>query len=256
MIFDQARVEWLLEKLGGQEEPLGLFFSDRRPEGGLGPDCDRPHDCVMKYVRLARTKKVPGWVSREKFGCQGVRSQAGFLLPPPEAMAAFVTSGFPGQEGERYLPEPASMHRFWAAQDLQPAPADYCVFKPLSQFKDGEEPLVVVFFARPEVLCGLIHLAYYALDDHAAVQLPFGPGCSGFIAWPLHYLHRGEDKAVLGGTDISCRPYLETDELSFAAPAPVFAKMLSKGPESFLSGHSWPKVEKKIALSRRTWSRN
>ncbi len=254
-MFNRNQIDWLLDSLGGQEEPLGLFFDHRRPEGGVGPAHDKTHDCVMKYVRLARTKKVPAWVSRERFGCQGIRSQAGFQLPPPEAMAAFVTSGLPGQEGERYLPAPASMHRFWAAQDLRPAPADYLIIKPLNQFLAGEEAQVVIFFARPEALSGLIHLAYYALDDHAAVLLPFGPGCSGISSWPLRSLRQGEDKVVVGGTDISCRPYLETDELSLAAPAPVFRKMLAKAPESFLSGASWSKVRKKIDLSRRMWSR-
>lgn len=252
-MFDKEKLSWLLQSLGYGEEPLGLTYTETKPEG-YGSDGTKAHDCLMKYVRLARVRRTPGWISRQHPGCRGGAIYAGFA-EPSDAVARFVTTGFPGKEGERYMPDPSSMWRFFKDIDPRPAPGEYCVFKPLSQFSDEEEPLVVTFFARGEVLGGLCQLAFFALDDHHAVTFPFGSGCSNLLSWPLHYARLGEDRAVVGGADPSCRPYMETDELSFALPATSFAKMLDAAPRSFLSGGTWAAVRRKIEKSRARWER-
>lgn len=255
-MFDQSAVEWLLRALGGIEEPLGVYFANQEPAGGLGYRGGARHSCLLKYVRLARARRVPGWVSRQEAGCVGGGVYMGFTWPPPDFIPQYVTTGLPGQEGERYLPGPASMHRFLDELGPRPAGGDYCVFKPLSQFQGGEEPLTVVFFARGEVLTGLAQLAYFSLDDHEAVAFPFGSGCANLLAWPLVYARRGLDRAVVGGADPSCRLYLEVDELTLAMTPKVFRRMLAAGPDSFLAGHTWADVLKKVAKSQKAWARH
>lgn len=259
--MQNEKLTWLLQALGYQEEPLGVYYTDVKPELGHGPEAEpgKGHDCMLKYVRLARTKKVPGWVSKQKFGCFGGALYAGFM-PPSDRIANFVTTGLPGVEGEHYMPNPESMWRFFKEIDVQSALANYCVFKPLSQFRGEEKPEVILFFARGELLTGLCQLACFSLNDHNAVVFPFGSGCANLLAWPLHYsrqaqLNAAPDKAVLGGADPSCRPYLETDELSFAVSAQSFQTMLDAAPNSFLSGHTWATVQKKIRKSQKMWAR-
>lgn len=247
-MFAREELDYLLEALD-IEEPLGVFYSNRQPPGA-GPLEGKKHNCMLKYARIARKKGQPGWVSREKPGCRGGAIYAGFA-PPNEAVARFVSIGTDQAPGERYLPDTQSMWNFFKALEWQNAPAEFCVFKPLSQFAAEESPLVVIFFARGEQLTGLCQLAYYAFADHQAVAFPFGSGCANLLSWPLLYGRKGLNKAVVGGADPSCRPYMEIDELSFAVPPKAFQLMLEKAPGSFLAGQAWQKVRRKIAKSKK-----
>jgi hypothetical protein len=46
--------------------------------------------------------------------------------------------------------------------------------------------------------------------------------------------------------DISARPFVEKDVLTFAAPMKKFRAMVANMDESFLITHSWEKVKKRI----------
>ncbi len=179
----------------------------------------------------------------------------GFSDKYRDRIARYVTTGLPDRAGEHYMPEPASMYSFFDDIDIQKAPAHYCIVKPLNQFRDKEQPELITFFVRAERLTGLCHLTYFALNDHHAVILPFGAGCSGTFAWPRTYQLKGLRRAVIGCTDISCRPYMKTDELSFTVTPDILTDMIIAAPQSFLSGHSWQGVLKKIKQSDKTWGR-
>lgn len=247
------QLNWFLDILGYGEMPMGIARSQERPDGP-GPDGAKLHDCLLKYLRIARTRRSAAWVSRQRPACRGGAIYAGFS-GPSDAVARYVTTGVNGQPGERYLPHPETMWKFFDELDVAPAPAEYCVFKPLDQFADGDVPQTVVFFARGEVLGGLCQLACFALDDIHAVAFPFGSGCANILSWPLHHAQRGTAKAVVGGADPSCRPYMATDELSFAVTLPVFQRLLEAAPASFLAGRAWATVRRKIAQSHARWQR-
>lgn len=243
-MFAKDKLDFLLNALALGEEPLGFYYTNEAP-GGFGPKEGAGHDCLMKYARLARKKKTEGWISRQRPACRGGAIYAGFAKPN-DMVARFVTTGTDKMPGERYLPDPQSVWKFFEASELAPAPADYCIFKPVSRFAADEEPLAVIFFVRGERLAGLCQLAFYAFGGHDAVVFPFGSGCASILSWPLLYARKGENRAVVGGADPSCRPYMERDELSFAVPRRSFALMLEKAEESFLSGRTWQNVRKKI----------
>ena len=86
-VFDREKLDWMLGALGCEEAPLGLFFTGKKPEGH-GPDGTRAHDCLMKYIRLARVRREPGWISRQQPGCRGGAIYAGFA-EPSDAVARF-----------------------------------------------------------------------------------------------------------------------------------------------------------------------
>jgi predicted Zn-dependent protease len=46
--------------------------------------------------------------------------------------------------------------------------------------------------------------------------------------------------------DVSARPYVRADELSFAAPMNKFERMIENMEESFLITESWKMVQKRI----------
>lgn len=269
-----VRTTRLLELLGHNEEPLGIHYADKKPEGGFGPkpgvlfsreaeeagtlDWQRAFSefsCVMGNIWLARKKKKAAYISHEECGCMGGGFYTGMYRPYLETNIAYVSTGYPGtpMEGEHYLNSFACMRAFMDDCDPRPAPKPYGVAKYLSLFSAGEEPEIIVFFARGEALTGLNSLCSYASGSHLAVVSPFGAGCTSIYTWPLTYLGRGEEKAVLGGLDPSARKFMKPDELTFAVPLSLYRKMLDCMETSALTRHTWQGVRKKVLKSRAAW---
>jgi uncharacterized protein (DUF169 family) len=269
----QPGVPDFLEALGLKEEPLGMFYTEVEPKEGLAPkpgklpsaemeargevdwEATFAHfSCVIGHIWRARKQHTAAYFHRERFGCLGGAFYLGFLKPQLDFITYYVSTGIPHVvEGERYLESPEVTRNFFTTVDPRPAPARFCVFKPVSLCAPNETPEVVTFFARAEVICGLNQLATFVTNDFEAVQSPFGAGCTNIVTWPLHYLAQGKLKAVLGGWDPSDRKFLKPDEITFALPWEMFGRMVRRWRESFLAKETWTLVKKKIALSRKVW---
>ena len=262
-----------LDKLGLAEEPMGLVYSDRMPEGAISPPTMEPptpereqrgeinwqavfasFSCVMGVIWRARQKKIAAVFAADQPGCPGGSFFLGYHKPQTEAILRYVTSGIPGwTEGEHYCESPEALRAIFTTLDPCPAPGKYCIVKPLRQFKGEEEPRLVIFFARPEPLCGLHQLATFVTNDPEVVMSPWAAACGSIAAWPFHYLGSGAMKAVLGGWDPSARKFFRPDELSFTVPFGMFVSMLERFRDSFLMTDTWSIVQKKAARSERTW---
>lgn len=257
-----------LEVLGLTEEPIGIFFTDKKPAEGFSPKpMELPSrereirneinwqevfgnfSCVLGNIWLARKKKKAAFFSAEQYGCPGCAFWVGFMKPQSEAITHYVSTGIPGRmEGEFYCDSPDEFRRIMNTIDPLPAPKKFCVAKPLGLFacdEKDEKPDIVAFFARPESLCGLHQLATFVTNDHEAVASPWGAACTNLITWPYKYLAAGKNKAVLGGWDPSARKFFKTDELSFTVPNKMFEEMLARYKESFLKTETWLNVKKK-----------
>ena len=263
----------LLEVLGLDESPMGVFYTDLEPEGGVSPKAQTPvsreaeekgevdwmavqenFSCVLGKVWQARKKKTAAYFDKERFGCLGGAFYLGFMKPFLHMHPPFISTGIEGIfEGERYAASPEAATAFFEAIDPPAAPKRFCVIKPIDLFTEGEDPEVVVFFARPEIIGGLSFLVFFVTEDIDAVRTPFGPGCSGLVTWPLKYLSEGKQIAVLGSMDPSCRKFVKPDELTFAVSYSMYKQMLERWEESFLKQETWNTVQKKIARSRKVW---
>ena len=264
-----------LEYLGLKEEPFGVYYADTKPENAYGPkkgvpisrELEDKHEldmqevmkcfsCVMGNIWLARKKGGAAFISQEEYGCPGGVYYTSMLKPHLRFIEYYVSTGFEGTplEGERYMPNPDAMRNFMLEVNPRKAPGKYCIFKPLSQFKDGEEPEFVIFFARPEVLSGLHTQATFTSGDMDCVVTPFGAGCTSMISWPLYYKERGVDKAVIGGFDPSARKFMKTDELTFTVSLSFYEKMLAALPDSMFTHETdWKTVRKKVERSVKAW---
>lgn len=268
------RTPALLAALGLGEEPLGIFYTDSEPKGGLSPQAAslptrekeqrgeidwqgiyEGFSCIICNVLKARKKKVAAWASAERFGCPGAAFWLGYNKPQAERVICYLSSGLPGQlAGEFLYRSPEVVREVFEHIDPRAAPGKYCVVKPFGLFAEQEQPELVAFFARPEALCGLNLLAAFVTDDPEVVVSPWGAACGSLITWPLHYLARGLNKAVLGGWDPWPRRYFQTDELSFTVPYTMFKKMVHRFEDSFLTTRAWSTVRKKIDISNRVWA--
>lgn len=266
----------LCDRLGIDEVPMGIFYTDTKPAEALSP---RPSDlptrqkemenaidwggvfgsfsCVIGHIWRARKKHVPACFDAEHFGCPGGAFWLGFMKPQTETIIHYVSSGIPGRmKGELYCESPDELRRIFQEIDPPEAPGKYCVVKSLDLFTHEESPDVVAFFARPESLSGLHQLAAFVTNDVQVVTSPWGAGCTGLITWPFKYLAEGRNKAALGGWDPSARKYYKTDELTFTVSFGMFQQMLDRFSASFLTTPTWEVVQKKIARSRKAWREN
>jgi uncharacterized protein (DUF169 family) len=265
-----------LAVLGLDEEPLGLFYTDKKPVEGFSPKpIDMPtreseikneidwqkvfgqFSCVMGHIWRARKKKAAAYFSAEQFGCPGGAFWLGFNKPQTETIINYVSTGIPNwTEGELYCDSPDELRRIFEYVNPRPAPHKFCIVKPISKFSDGEVPELIAFFTRPESLCGLHQLAAFVTNDPEVVVSPWGAACGNIAVWPLHYLSKGINKAVIGGWDPSARKFFKTDELSFTVPFQIFKEMLNRFGESFLTTKTWATVQKKILRSKKAWGEN
>ena len=262
-----------LEVLRLDEEPLGILFTDEKPADGLSPKpIDLPtrekeikneidwqavftqFSCVMGNIWRARKKKTTAYFSAGQFGCPGGAFWIGFLKPQTETIIHYVSTGIPNSmEGEFYCDSPENLKQMFDYVDPKPASHKFCIFKPLSSYTGEENPELVTFFVRPEVLSGLHQLATFITNDPEVVVSPWSAACGSLVAWPLHYLSKGLNKAVIGGWDPSARKFFKTDELSFTVPFDMFTEMTNRFDESFLKTNTWSTVQKKITRSKKAW---
>ncbi len=172
----------------------------------------------------------------------------GFLEKARPNIEYFLSCGIPGElEGERYIKTPELARKYFGTMKPKPAPANYCVFKPVEHFQGGDvKPEVVAFFATPDILSGLFTLTNYALETTDAVYAPFGSGCSTILTYPLKEAEKEAPRAVIGMFDVSARPMVENETLTISMPYSVFSKLLENVFESFLQTESWKKVLNRI----------
>ncbi len=270
----QSLVPDFLDVLGISEEPMGMFFTDEKPESGYSP---KPSDiptrekeeknevdwsavfgqfsCVIGKIWLARKKNTAAFFSSQQFGSPGGAFWLGFNKPQAETIIHYVSSGIPDyMEGEHYCDSPDSLRKIFEYVDPVPAEKEYCVFKPISQFTQKQTPVLVSFFSRPEPLNGLHQLAAFVTNEPEVVASPWSAACGSLVVWPLHYLNKGQNKAVVGGWDPSARKFFKPDELSFTVPFDMFSQMLGKYKDSFLMTKTWKNVHKKINKSKSVWN--
>ncbi len=233
------------ETLGLKESPLGIYYTNDKPEG-ITPESGI-HLCMIGLLNKARKHGKIAYFDKSHFGCAGGGYYMGFLESARPKIEYFLSCGIPGEmEGERYIKTPELAKKYFEKVKPRPAPAAYCVFKPVDKFEGNERPEVVAFFAPPDILAGLFTLTNYALERTDGVYAPFGSGCSALLTHPLKEGEKEQPRAVLGMFDVSARPMVEGDILTLSMPYPVFLKLLENVSGSFLGTESWKKVLRRI----------
>ncbi len=233
----------------GAELPITFYYTDQTPAAALVPP-PAGHRCIFADLVKVRTGQSLCF-DAQALGCFGGKRYLGFsdrLMPNFEY---FLSCGIPGKlEGERYKKTPEIVRDLMQKAPKFKAPGKFIVFKRWDKLEASDEPEVVIFFARPDVLSGLFTLAGFDVADPNGVFTPFSAGCGSIVQYP--YLESSSDspRAVIGMFDVSARPFLPEDMLSFAVPRAKFARMVDNMDESFLITPSWGKIRKRIAQPR------
>ena len=126
------------------------------------------------------------------------------------------------------------------------APARFIIFKRFDILEQSDDPDAVIFFATADVLSGLFTLANYDEAEPNGVFCPFSVGCGSIVQYPYLEKDSTRPKAVIGMFDVSARPYVPKETLTFAVPINKFIRMVHNRGESFLITRSWEKVRKRL----------
>jgi uncharacterized protein (DUF169 family) len=245
-LFSEELWKQFKDALGLTESALGIYYTNDKPEG-VTPK-EGLSGCMIGLLQNARKKGKTVYFDKTHFGCPGGGYYMGFLEKARPNIEYFLSCGIPGKlEGERYIKTPELARKYFGMMRPRPAPAIYCVFKPIEAFQRGSvKPDVVAFFVSPDILSGLFTLTNYALETTEAVYSPFGSGCSTILTYPLRETEKESPRAVVGMFDVSARPMVEKEAVSFAIPYSVFLKLLENVSGSFLQTESWKKVLQRI----------
>lgn len=227
----------------GAELPIAFFYTDGEDVAGLPPTADR---CLI--ANLARVRGgTPTRFGNEAIACAGGRRYTGFSETLRPDFEYFLSCGIPGKmQGERYKKSPELVREFLAKAPGFRAPKKYLVFKRWDQLEANDDPDVVVFFARPDVLSGLFTLASFDTAEESGVVAPFGAGCGSIVLYPYLEKDKPDPRGVIGMFDPSARPHVPAGTLTFAAPMAKFIRMVENAEDSFLTTPTWDVILKRI----------
>jgi uncharacterized protein (DUF169 family) len=226
--------------------PIAFYYTDEENVAKNDPStADR---CLV--ANLAKVRKgTPIRFGADSIGCPGGQRYTGFSQKIAENFEYFLSCGIPGvMKGERYKKSPELVKKVVKRFPEFKAPKKFLVFKRWDQLDKSDEPEVVIFFAKPDVLAGLFTLANFDEVEEGVIT-PFGSGCSSIVMYPYIESKYETPHCVFGIFDPSARPYVHSNILSFAAPMNKFIRMIENMPESFLITPTWEKIKKRIPRS-------
>lgn len=231
--------------LNGADLPIVFYYTD----GEGSAEVVKPssgHRCVI--CDLSKVRKGESLcLSVDSVGCGGGKRYLGFAQEIMPNFEYFLSCGISGKlEGERYKKSPELVKEAMKKLPDFRAPAKFIVFKRWDMVEESDDPEVVVFFASPDVLSGLFTLANFDEADPNGVFAPFAAGCGSIVQYPYLEKNSERPRAALGMFDVSARPCVPEDVLTFSVPMKKFVSMIENIGESFLITPSWSKVNKRI----------
>lgn len=229
---------------GTAELPIVFYYSDG--DGGAEPS-EKPKGwncliCELTKVRNGRSL----YFNADTLGCGGSRRYLGYTEKMRPGFEYFLSCGNEKMEGERYIRTPEIVKEFMKSQRTIPEGGKNIVFKRWDKISETDEPVAVVFFAKPDVLSGLFTLANFDQVEPNGTFTPFGAGCSSVVHYPYYESKSDRPRAVIGMFDPSARPCVPENVLTFAVPMKKFELMVTYMEESFLITDTWDSVRKRI----------
>lgn len=238
----------LVEKLSLCYEPVAILLSNEKPQGALESK-EGHRSCLIPFF-IAATKGKTAVLERKTTGCAGGKVGLGFGHYPnyPGWIEYFLSTGKSGAfEGEGYIKDPELGKDFVECLPITDIPYQYVIFKPLTQVDTTKEkPEIISFYVNNDQLSALTVLANYYRPGFENVMIPFGAGCQSIFLIPFFEAQKENPRAVVGLTDITVRPMVDPNMLSFSVPYKVFSDMEANAEGSFLDKHLWHKIASRI----------
>ncbi|MGB8781432.1 MAG: DUF169 domain-containing protein [Candidatus Bathyarchaeia archaeon] len=225
------------------ELPIVFYYTDEEGHAELVKHGSVPM-CIIAALSLVRKGKALCFVS-ESIGCCGGKRYLGFREKIRDDFEYFLSCGILGKvKGERYKKAPQVVAEAIKYTPLFRAPARFIVFKRWDLHDQSDEPDVVIFFARPDTFSGLFTLANFDEAEPNVVFTPSGSGCSSIVQYPYLEKDSSRPRAVIGLFDVSARPFVQENVLSFSVPMSKFVRMVEDMEEFLGDGFLEKSAEK------------
>ncbi len=241
----------IAKELKLRHEPVGVFLTDNKPDDALQFE-EGKGGCMVPLLTAVASEGQTAVFDAKTHGCGGARIGLGFgaAQRPDGDFAKFLSTGT-GEgshpRGEGYKKTPELAQELIDGFPVMDVDGKYRVFKPLSDVNpEAERPELVILYANPDQLSALVVLANYGRTGADNVAIPFSAGCHTICAIPYQEAQREKLRAIVGMVDISARPHVDADILTFTVPYDMFLELEEDAPESFLNRGDWQKVYSRI----------
>lgn len=238
------------EALRFRYQPIAISFTDVCPQDAVTLPVGK-WACVTAMVTAAMKGKTVA-LARENVTCWG--AGVGLCMGDwydkfPGGIEYFLSTGRGEgyRKGERYKKSPELARAFVDSLPMTEIKETYVTMRPLHEMGEEESVDIVVFYATADQLSALAVLANYDRGAEEGVILPFSAGCQSVCLLPYAERLRDLPRAVVGMTDISARPRIDRDLLSFAVPYKRFVEMEENADECFFHTEAWQRVVPRLS---------
>lgn len=244
--FKDLFIERWKKYFGNSSLPITFYYS-KNDNGVEHVVPAKGRSCLICELAKVRSGHSQCFNS-ESLKCMGAKRYCGYRTEMSKTFRYFLSFGIEDQvEGERYKISPEVVDE--TQKLMKPLEIDdqYLIFKRWDKLAEIDEPEVVVFFARPEVISGLFTLANFdQVDPNGGVIAPFGAGCGSIVHYPYHEIEKENPKCILGMFDPSAQPCMPLNTLTFSIPMNRFIQLAGYMDQSFLITETWEEIKKRI----------
>ena len=113
-------------------------------------------------------------------------------------------------------------------------------------YREGMKCDVVTCFCNADQLSALIVLHGYDKPEYDRVIATTVSGCASMIRIPLNELKSDKPRAVITGTDLAQRKFMDEGDLAISFTGPEFEKMLSYTDECFFHSPVWKPIRNRL----------
>jgi len=235
----------LKEKLGFGNLPVGMFFSESKPENAISFK-SKGNGCILPLIfKSAQGKTVA--IDQDTTGWNCSAFYLGYQDWIFEGIECFLSDGVVnGREGERFIKTSQQAKSFVEFYRPETLTTKVTVFKPLSDFEPDETPELVIFFVNPDELSALVYLLHFnAPESEDRVVTRFISGCGSIVTLPMKLKKEGKMRAVWGMHDISVRRRLPKELMTLTMPYELLAEITKDIDQSFIITDSWKAIKER-----------
>jgi len=233
----------LKEKLSLGKFPIGMYFSETRPENAIGFK-SKGNGCILPLIYKAAQGKTIA-IDQDSTGWNCSAFYLGYQDWIFDGIECFLSDGVVnGREGERFIKTSKQAKTFVEYYQPKTLNTKVTVFKPLSEFEAHEKPELVIFFVNADELSALVYLLHFnSPESEDRIVTRFISGCGSVVTLPMKLKNEGKMQAVWGMHDISVRRRLPKELMTLTMPYDLLVEITKDIDETFIITESWKAIK-------------
>lgn len=235
----------LKEKLGLGNLPIGMFFSETKPENAISFK-SKGNGCILPLIYKGAQGKTIS-IDRDTTGWNCSAFYLGYQDWIFDGIECFLSDGVVnGREGERFIKTSKQAKSFVEYYKPETLNTKVTVFKPLLEFEAHETPELVIFFVNADELSALVYLLHFnSPESEDRIVTRFISGCGSVVTLPMKLKNEGKMQAVWGMHDISVRRRLPKDLMTLTMPYDLLVEITKYIDETFIITESWKAIKER-----------